>query len=508
MQEFMIEEAYDGKSVMCESAGDYTLPDYMPEVRRLLRVDADAHIAGRYENGDKIEAGGDTCYTLLYTNDEGHLAATELDGTFEGTVNIPAGSPAMIYPRVETVSCRLSGPRKLSLRAGLELQPHAYRRIAVAPPVVDEVVGDVEMLCRPVHISATEFFHADDLALTESVKCDPGSTPLTTDAKVLVREVKCGEGDVRVRGEVWVTSLANNATGDPYTLSCKIPFEETIACDGVTPGFTGVARSYCRRVSCEIKEGTNGWNALYDVTLVLDGIVAENSLGEAVADLYAMSYEMDPKITSMKSRYYTVMQMANFTVDGSVSRETLGTGDESLRPVDARAAVATANCTVDGSVVVVEGELRVSCILACDATDGSYRSESFNLPYKVRVNCGEIIPYGTEIMCDAACIACRARAEGARLSLDAELGLMLLGTCTEETNIILSAEPNADKPIARAEDEIIAAYLSDGDSLWSIGKRYHVPLTDIARANSLPDEAMAEADFAQHLDGLSRLMIL
>ena len=55
--------------------------------------------------------------------------------------------------------------------------------------------------------------------------------------------------------------------------------------------------------------------------------------------------------------------------------------------------------------------------------------------------------------------------------------------------------------------EIVAAYLEGGDSLWSVGKRYHVPLGGLADANSVPREALETPDLAQHLDGLSHLML-
>ncbi len=508
MQEFMMEEACGGTAVTCESTGEYTLPDYMPEVKRVLRVDADASIAGQYESGDRTDIGGDTRYTLLYTDPEGNLAAAELDGTFEGSVNVPAGSPMMVYPRVENASCRLGGPRKVSLRAGISLHPAAYRRVSIEPPVVEEAVGQVEQLLRPMHVSTTAYFHAGDVSLTDSVKCDGACVPLTTNAKVLVREVKCEEGEVRVRGEVWLTTLCNSEAGSPVTLSCKIPFEECISCDDVAPDFTGIAQAGCRRVMCDVTEGSNGWNAVFDVTMNIDGMAVRNSMEEVVTDLYATSYEMKPKQESVTGRYYPVAQMANFTVDGMIPRENFGGGDEPLRVVDARAAVASANCVPDGCVVAVEGELRVSCILACDASDGSYRCESFDMPYKVRINCKEAVPHGTTLTCEVNCISCRARADGARLGVDAELGMTLLGTCAETMEIIRSASPDPDAPVTREEGAIIAAYLSSEDSLWSIGKRYHIPLADIASANSLPDEALEEPSLAHHLDGLTRLMIM
>ncbi len=507
MQErFVMEEDCGVGTVSCESQGEYTLPDYMPEVRRVLRLDADATVAGQYENGDKVEVGGETRYTLLYTDTDGHIAASPLDGTFDAVVSVPSGTPLMVYPRMEGAHCRLGGPRRVSVKAGVTLVPHAYHRMEFDPPHVDEAVGKTEVLCHPMQTATTLYFHMSDVALTDTVKCEPDSKLLSCDGKVLLREVKCETNGVRVRGEVWVTSLCNNSEMTPYNISCKIPLDEFIPCDSVTPDFAGIARANCHTLTCNISSGEDGWHATFDTTLNIDGMAAINTEGMAVTDLYAMTYEVKPRTKTVTGRYYPVMQLANFTVDGGIPREEIGCED-TPKPVNTRASSVTANCSFDGSVITVEGEIRGNCILACEKQDGGYRSEGFHLPYRVRVNCASPIPFGTTITCDVQCISCRARGDGNRLAMDAELGLMLMGCCYDTVEVVTEAETDADAPITREKSEIVAVYLTDNDSLWSIGRKYHVPLADLAHANSLPEEVLSEPDYAPHLDGLSRLVI-
>ena len=73
----------------CEAGGEYTLPDYTPEVRRILRVDCDAAVTGQYDTQDKTEIGGEVTYCLLYLDGEGEVASVTLDGTF--SCQIPGG---------------------------------------------------------------------------------------------------------------------------------------------------------------------------------------------------------------------------------------------------------------------------------------------------------------------------------------------------------------------------------------------------------------------------------
>ncbi len=506
-EQFTMELACGGGAVFCESNGEYTLPDYMPEVRRVLRLEATPTVSGQFEGGDKTEVGGEMRYCLVYTDAEGNLASANLDGTFEGSVVVPQGSPLWVYPRVENASCRLGGPRRVSMKAGISLHPHAYRRVNCEIPEVDESAGEVAYLYHPLETSVTEYFSCRDVTLADSVKCEEGTVIIGCDIGPMVREVKCEEGAVCVRGEVWVRALANDMEKHPCVFTCKIPYEESIPCDGVKPGFSGIARCECTSCTCDVAEGSTGWSVQFDMALAIDGMAVENTKTEVITDLYATAYELLPKTEEIVGRSYPVLQMANFTVDGSVPKSDLGCED-TPHPVDARASVTDANPSTDGSAVIIEGGLRVNCILACAAEDGNYRSESFTIPYKIRINCGEMIPQDTELTCDVRCISCRARADGEKLGVDAELAVMLMGCRYDKVAVVTSVIKDSDSPITRADDEVISAYLESGDSLWSIGKRYHIPLEEIVKANSLPDEIMERANCASLLDGLTRLLIV
>ena len=52
-----------------EISGEFSLPDYLPDVRRILRVKADPHITGKYMNGERLEFEGEVTMTLIYLSE-------------------------------------------------------------------------------------------------------------------------------------------------------------------------------------------------------------------------------------------------------------------------------------------------------------------------------------------------------------------------------------------------------------------------------------------------------
>ena len=73
-QKFEMAENLSEYAVMplCESTvtqevtGDYTLPDYQPEVRRVLHVGVQILPPAKYVSGNRVELNGNLDYTLLY----------------------------------------------------------------------------------------------------------------------------------------------------------------------------------------------------------------------------------------------------------------------------------------------------------------------------------------------------------------------------------------------------------------------------------------------------------
>ena len=119
----MIFEKRFDTGVLTEAAEDFTLPDYQPEVRRVLGVRAEPVIDGKYLSGDEVEVDGSVIYTVCYADADGQIAEASETSAFTARVPLKSGdgddrySPADLALTAQTdgALCRLTGPRRLSL---------------------------------------------------------------------------------------------------------------------------------------------------------------------------------------------------------------------------------------------------------------------------------------------------------------------------------------------------------------------------------------------------------
>ncbi len=100
---------------------DFVLPDYYPEIRRIIGVRCTAAAEGKYVSGDEIEADGCVVYTVLYTDGDGEIC--QVSETTQYTASLPVKGDGLspdgivLDTAADGVVCRVTAPRKITLSA-------------------------------------------------------------------------------------------------------------------------------------------------------------------------------------------------------------------------------------------------------------------------------------------------------------------------------------------------------------------------------------------------------
>ena len=115
-----------------EVSEDFSLPDYVPEARRVLGVVRDATADNGFRDGATYLQEGNVCYTVFYLGEDGQVTSVPLSSAYSAKVPLPEDFAAedgfVIVWDLENVSCRVTSPRRLSLSARLRMQSLAAGR--------------------------------------------------------------------------------------------------------------------------------------------------------------------------------------------------------------------------------------------------------------------------------------------------------------------------------------------------------------------------------------------
>ena len=498
-----------GESVWCESSGDFTLPDYMPKIGKMLSCTPSIIPTGRYIGSDRAEFSGSVVYSVLYTGEDGAPFWTTLSGDYEYTVPLgkAADSPRVeIYdePIIENVSMRASGPRKMSVRTRIRSTPCIIYEITkdTAGSEPDEV--SYESLTEVIPVSYHRHFESGEFNLCENFKLDasPEAEAVGCDGVVCVTEVIPSAGVVTCRGEVECRVLYFDIEGGRRKLLCtkkKMRFEQSIPVPSLADP-SGV-RAYGRLISTDLAAAEDSSDISISAVVGLFGEYTGTEERPFLLDVYSCERPCGVNSENTEYRRSVLCRNANYSFHTQRSLPDGLPSDTEVCTSVASSRVGEA--TVRDGNVEVNGEVTVECVL-CHNTDDGAEYSVLTLP--IPVKCEFSAEYSadrneTSIMCEVGDV--RTRIDGDNVCADAELYLAVFVNGLESVNTVKNTYPIEDRMPHR---EGITVYYPDKDeTLWSVSKKFAVPVSAVSSKNGIKSASPNSAD---SLEGVGSLIIM
>ena len=158
-------------TVIKEVNADCTLPDYLPDVSRILRADARVCRAGKYINGSSLEYDGTVNFSIIYSTADGIVKNAEFSsdyggsmplGDFSGDCSVDADT------ELDSVTVRLQNPRKLSAKARVSVSAQINCLDCASPAVTGRTGGGDDIRCKTENIDCCFGIEASDTDVSVS----------------------------------------------------------------------------------------------------------------------------------------------------------------------------------------------------------------------------------------------------------------------------------------------------------------------------------------------------
>ncbi len=514
-----------------EISGDFSLPDYQPEIKRLLRIGVGILPPMCTGSGRDTEMSGTLDYYVLYMGHDNALWCAPLSTEYRVAVptednlgDLSAGEPFVCLGDVsaDTPIGRVTAPRRLSIRCKLQVHARVYGECLLRAS--DEADSGTEMLTGDASVARLWRTMGEMIPLQDDIILPPGTgdrRAVCAEGTVMISEALPADGTVHLRGEVTVkltvapddTAQAAEAFASdeatPKTASLldvigrKVPFSASVEMEGVTPDCTATAIGYCTDLSVEMEDG----HIHLDLGVIPDVRAQKNETVTYIKDLYSTECRLGTRHTTLPTERAARALNGNFTLSDSLPLSDIG--------MDAGATIVDATATAVPTALTVEGE-RGRCVLSgtCHAhllllRDGEYASATMDIPFRYEFDdparAGDAA--GTDTGFDGAVtvLHCRGRSDGERVSLDAELAVALRTHSPAPLEALSDTFEDSTPDCApRRRGEYVICFPAPTDTLWSVAKRYHAPMTALSAANNLP---ASPADAPESLDGVGYLIV-
>ena len=490
-----------------EHTAEIALPDYRSEISRLLWVRPTFLPPAQFMGGGKVDFSGPVRYHILYTGPDGALYSVDseedyaiskpLDSLADFDVAQGISHSAELYP--DTVISRVMGPRKLSVRCRMRVCMQGYAVKNLIPQMSGEgdKGEDIRRLCDAAesgHVLIGESKHLD---VSDQFEPDAGAGELRlifADGHVFLPDVAASNEAVRCRGEAVISMLLCREGADaeqalPFLAVRRIPFEGDVSVQGMTPECEARAMGTVGDIDVTIEEGRISVSA--QVTLCAEGQTEESVL--LCRDVFLPGMRAECQMCEERLWRAGACGNRNFSVSGERSLSELAV------PADATVLYSFADAEIkehhlEGGRTVLNGEIHAHVLYR---KEGEYGVAELPIPFRT------VLEQAVDCLAVHCCVpVCRASVSRDALRADAEIQLALRACCYTPTRVLSRAVFAPADATPHADLEI--CYPTQGETLWSVGKRYGVDPDTLAAANGISADAPGEAD---SLQGVRYLLI-
>lgn len=474
---------------------EFTLPDYCPDISRVLKCRLIPNISNRTLNGSTLSIEGTACITLIYCDESGSICSYDYQTPFSRAMDVGGACDAcaslFVKVRAESVNCRAVTSRKLDIHSATSIRAKVVCRKETE--VVCDVDGpDVQLLkgmapaTNPLSVSEKYLVLEEEIDLSDD---QPSiRSVLRADGRVVSAECKVISNKAVVKGEMMLNALYCPDDGrKPECLEYSLPISQIVDIDGIND--TCDCEVSAEVVSLELKPRTGMSGEARSFILQAKVYIAISAFCNedvpVIYDAYSTKYEakteksniMFEKMICTINENYLCKKSLEFT-EGSISSI-----------IDLWCDSQVGGVTNEKNTLVVTGTVQI-CMLAYDTenmpvyferpVDYEYRYDMDKTPANMR--------------CDpqiAAVASSHTVSSTSKVEVRVELGIVASVFELSQIPLITSIEIDEESPRTRNDDTALVIYYADaGEKVWDIARRYNTSPAEIAGANDLTDDAL------------------
>lgn len=466
--------------ISTELSGDYTLPDYLPEIRRILRVSPTVLPPSRYIEGKEIEFGGTADYHMLYIASDGGLYTAPLSSDYSfsaplditGDFDLNEGITVMTDIREESITSRVSAPRKLSIKCRLSAHVRAFGMMIAEQSFSGEVDPfSIERLNDTCNTSLMTS------ALGESVELSDEISPRAENIRVIdayadaiINDLIPADGAAECRGEATLRLIIcrDDDSSSAETITRKIPFNTSIELDDIDRETKLRGRVHCGDISVNVEEG----RILCTLSLLPEIFASKTIPLSYTRDLYSTENHCNTAYSEYNIPLILSTVCGNFSQSERIAvAET--TAQHGSHIIDIRCKPSAEKLDIDKGKYIISGQCRYSLLLE---NEGEYSMVELSFPFKYACEGDAAEP--SDFVCDLGVIACRGRIDGGNIAIDTELSVSaeFMGS----SSVVALSEASFGERVERHDGDIVICYPTPDDTPWSIAKKYLVPVSKIS----------------------------
>ncbi len=469
---------------------DITLPEYLPDIVRVLRCTATPGVQSHQITGDRITAECDCLVRVLYVCEQGKIRCFEQTLHFgkqlelRSTDNI---TDIFVGAKTDYVNYRVSGIRKLEIHGCVSVFARAFT--AKEHEYISDASGDgITARCEKQDVC--DLISLTEKAFSVSETCETTSPSSSVDSIVsscacaVIDELKIISDKFFLKGEMIVhITYSSGDDCEIYTFDTSVGLNEIIEVPLIDEGAVVDASLSVIGLDVRPKFDAVGNKSLIDIsaTLNLSAFGYKNRTVTVIKDAYSTKYESELKKSNIYVHSLEDTLDDVFLCRGTAELKTTGVS----KVLSFLCGDITAAFSLREDGIAVNGEITADIIYEDSKGDVCFAQRQ--IPYEYS---RPIISSNAVLTCRPVCnITAFSFVMGEADTLDVRAEINIHGFIFREEEKIITNDIVIHTDRAKTVNAAaLTVYFADcGESIWDIAEKFNTTVDAVLRENHISD---------------------
>lgn len=485
---------------------DMNVPDNRPDMISMIEAKGDIVLEEVKSNENQAWIKGNLNFLVMYVSDSEERKIQSIEGKipFEEYVHmegLKSSDMLKAEGELEDLHIGIINSRKMSIQAVITLQAATEEMIEeeISVDIADK--HGIEFWKNPMEIMELRINKKDMLRIKEEIALPNGKNNIHEivwrDTSLNIKEIKLLSGKINVCGSLNIFVLYRGE-GDENKLEWlneEVAFTKELECNGCSEGMIPDIKMRLRSCDMEMRADYDGEERIIalDAVLDMDIKIYEEESVELVEDVYSTTMEVLPETNLLRFQRLVGNNMSKCRISGRMRIK----GDEPriLQICNGSGKARIDMVETGNNGVIIEGTLEVMVLYVGADDNIPFYGKVIQVPFTQQIDMNDLkestvykVEVGT-LQINTTMI------DSEEIEIKAVLDMTVMAVEQFEKQV-LSQIAEAPLDYARLENiaGIVVYVVKEGDSLWSIGKKYLLSVEDIKQINNLDNNIVKQGD--------------
>lgn len=476
---------------------DFGLPDYCPDIQKILKCQIEPHIESKNIIGDRIEIEGISVVRIIYIDAiKTSVRCTEQSYPFSISSNLkdtPQFAVVQTDIKVNYLNCRALSPRRLNIHGAFNVLIKVIDKSEVR--TCTHIQGDdIQQKKQTIDYSYLEGLSQQQFSVTETLETGQNrpaiQAVIRSDIRAVCSECKPIANKIMYKGEllVKIMYLSDLDSGKVETMEYNIPFSQVIDLNGVTEKSECAVRTEVMNYSVTLRSeiGFDDPLPVLSAKLCVTAFSFEKRDTMVITDCYSTKYAIEPEYTAN-----TLPQLIANVKETIIDKSTVDFTDTSIsKVIDVWVEKGSVICSQTDDKTSLTGKYNV-CILAVDPDNNVIYTER-TMEYNHTVNdIPKLSQLSSYVSPECISVGFRFCSEK-RIEVRTEMLISGEIYNTISTTAVSSAKADEDKKRRKESDStsLILYFATEGEDVWGIARDYCTSVTQVRQENDLTEDIL------------------